>query len=159
MLHRAERRHRAADRSRRGRSRGALGNSGPLLWQTGNVERVDELLAAFERESIVAPPVRQRLEHGHGEPFAARLQDEEIGALEDVFLFAAADDASQCCFPDAERAGAGVTVENDVGAIAASMAALLADPAQLRAMGEAGRARAATALLRGSSSPPRPSSS
>jgi glycosyltransferase involved in cell wall biosynthesis len=46
----------------------------------------------------------------------------------------------ECCFPDAERAAAGVTATKDAGAIVASIRPLLADPARLRAMGEAGRA-------------------
>jgi glycosyltransferase involved in cell wall biosynthesis len=45
----------------------------------------------------------------------------------------------QCNFREAERAGAGVTVARDPELMAASMESLLADPARLRAMGEAGR--------------------
>jgi glycosyltransferase involved in cell wall biosynthesis len=46
----------------------------------------------------------------------------------------------ECHFPDAERAGAGIVVGREPGAMAAALASLLADPARLRAMGEAGRA-------------------
>jgi len=46
----------------------------------------------------------------------------------------------ECNFREAERAGAGVTVARDPELMAASMESLLADPARLRAMGEAGRA-------------------
>ena len=45
----------------------------------------------------------------------------------------------QCNFREAERAGAGVTVARDPELMAAAMESLLADPARLRAMGEAGR--------------------
>jgi glycosyltransferase involved in cell wall biosynthesis len=46
----------------------------------------------------------------------------------------------ECLFPDAERVGAGITVERDVDKMAAALQGLIADPARLRAMGEAGRA-------------------
>jgi glycosyltransferase involved in cell wall biosynthesis len=46
----------------------------------------------------------------------------------------------ECNFREAERAGAGVIVPRDPQQMAAAMAALLADRARLRAMGEAGRA-------------------
>jgi glycosyltransferase involved in cell wall biosynthesis len=46
----------------------------------------------------------------------------------------------QCNFGEAEHEGAGITVAGDAGLMAASMESLLADPARLRAMGEAGRA-------------------
>jgi glycosyltransferase involved in cell wall biosynthesis len=45
----------------------------------------------------------------------------------------------QCNFPEVESAGAGVVVEAEVEPMAAKMRELLADPARLRAMGEAGR--------------------
>lgn len=46
----------------------------------------------------------------------------------------------ECHFPDAERAGAGITVERDVETMAEALRSLIAEPARLRAMGEAGRA-------------------
>ena len=45
----------------------------------------------------------------------------------------------ECNFPDAERAGAGVIVPQDVDAMAAAMDELLRDPGRLRMMGEKGR--------------------
>jgi glycosyltransferase involved in cell wall biosynthesis len=45
----------------------------------------------------------------------------------------------QCNFPDAERAGAGVTVEKNVDAMSEAMSRLLGDRARLKTMGEAGR--------------------
>lgn len=46
----------------------------------------------------------------------------------------------QCNFPDAERVGAGIIVEKDVGAMASALESLIADRDRLQAMGEAGRA-------------------
>jgi glycosyltransferase involved in cell wall biosynthesis len=45
----------------------------------------------------------------------------------------------QCNFPEAEAAGAGVTVARNVRAMASAMEELVGDRARLRAMGEAGR--------------------
>jgi glycosyltransferase involved in cell wall biosynthesis len=45
----------------------------------------------------------------------------------------------ECCFPVAERAGAGVIVPRDIAAMAAAMDELLRDPERLRTMGENGR--------------------
>jgi glycosyltransferase involved in cell wall biosynthesis len=45
----------------------------------------------------------------------------------------------ECNFPEAERAGAGVTVERNVEEMVSALTSLIADRAGLRAMGEAGR--------------------
>lgn len=46
----------------------------------------------------------------------------------------------ECCFPEAERAGAGIVVERNLEKMIAALELLLGEPARMRAMGKAGRA-------------------
>lgn len=62
-----------------------------------------------------------------------------LAALEALAASTAVMLSPSCNFPEIETAHAGVVVDADADRIAAAMRELLADPAALRAMGEAGR--------------------